>query len=384
MNLNDLKVSGTNQIELNDSLETSLLSLKISLNESTQIPSNNELTIYVDTSSTPTENRKTYTFQLDNALSIGDEFIMEPVITDKNIELKAYVKRSTNDIEEMEYQNILLFAGTNYIYTNYENATIDIMYPKNNDLVKYYLNNILYSLNNKNKILSLDDIYFKDAFTKVDDKLNATLNNLSIDCLTSNNNKFNLDSDGNLTVNSLTTTVSSSADLDFNEIYPIGSVYLSVNSTNPSVYFGGTWEQINGYYLYAGNTNNTGGSGLTGEASGNTGSTTLTVNQIPSHSHSIPSLNGTASSNGSHTHNIGADFDGGAGSARYTVHSRGTSGAGYLMATSSSGAHTHSVSTNVSNTGSSGGTSSHTHSLNNHTHTINPPFYSLFVFKRTA
>ena len=384
MNLNDLKVSGTNQIELNDSLETSLLSLKISLNESTQIPSNNELTIYVDTSSTPTENRKTYTFQLDNALSIGDEFIMEPVITDKNIELKAYVKRSTNDIEEMEYQNILLFAGTNYIYTNYENATIDIMYPKNNDLVKYYLNNILYSLNNKNKILSLDDIYFKDAFTKVDDKLNATLNNLSIDCLTSNNNKFNLDSDGNLTVNSLTTTVSSSADLDFNEIYPIGSVYLSVNSTNPSVYFGGTWEQINGYYLYAGNTNNTGGSSLTGEASGNTGSTTLTVNQIPSHSHSIPSLNGTASSNGSHTHNIGADFDGGAGSARYTVHSRGTSGAGYLMATSSSGAHTHSVSTNVSNTGSSGGTSSHTHSLNNHTHTINPPFYSLFVFKRTA
>ncbi len=384
MNLNDLKVSGTNQIELNDSLETSLLSLKISLNESTQIPSNNELTIYVDTSSTPTENRKTYTFQLDNALSIGDEFIMEPVITDKNIELKAYVKRSTNDIEEMEYQNILLFAGTNYIYTNYENATIDIMYPKNNDLVKYYLNNILYSLNNKNKILSLDDIYFKDAFTKVDDKLNATLNNLSIDCLTSNNNKFNLDSDGNLTVNSLTTTTSSSSDLDFNEIYPIGSVYLSVNSTNPSVYFGGTWEQINGYYLYAGNTNNTGGSGLTGEASGNTGSTTLTVNQIPSHSHSIPSLNGTASSNGSHTHNIGADFDGGAGSARYTVHSRGTSGAGYLMATSSSGAHTHSVSTNVSNTGSSGGTSSHTHSLNNHTHTINPPFYSLFVFKRTA
>lgn len=384
MNLNDLKVSGTNQIELNDSLETSLLSLKVSLNESTQIPSNNELTIYVDTSSTPTENRKTYTFQLDNALSIGDEFIMEPVITDKNIELKAYVKRSTNDIEEVKYQNILLFAGTNHIYTNYENATIDIMYPKNNDLVKYYLNNILYSLNNKNKILSLDDIYFKDAFTKVDDKLNATLNNLSIDCLTSNNNKFNLDSDGNLTVNSLTTTTSSSSDLDFNEIYPIGSVYLSVNSTNPSVYFGGTWEQINGYYLYAGNTNNTGGSGLTGEASGNTGSTTLTVNQIPSHSHSIPSLNGTASSNGSHTHNIGADFDGGAGSARYTVHSRGTSGAGYLMATSSSGAHTHSVSTNVSNTGSSGGTSSHTHSLNNHTHTINPPFYSLFVFKRTA
>ena len=276
MNLNDLKASGTNQIELNDSLETSLLSLKISLNESTQIPSNNELTIYVDTSSTPTENRKTYTFQLDNALSIEDEFIMEPVITDKNIELKAYVKRSTNDIEEVEYQNILLFAGTNHIYTNYENATIDIMYPKNNDLVRYYLNNILYSLNNKNKILSLDDIYFKDAFTKVDDKLNATLNNLSIDCLTSNNNKFSLDSDGNLTVNSLTTSISSS-NTNFDEIYPVGSIYMSVNNTNPSTLFGGTWEQIIGRFLWA--TNNT--PGLTGGSRTHT----LTVEEMPAHAH---------------------------------------------------------------------------------------------------
>ena len=280
MNLNELKINGVNEIELNDSLETSLLSLKISINENTVIPESNELTIYVDTSSTPTENRKTYTFSLEEKLSIGDVFIAEPTIKNKKVELKAYIERNSNEIEDLEYQDISLFAGTNYIYTNYENATIDIMYPKNNDFVKYYLNNILYSLNNKDKILSLDDIYFKDAFTKVDDNINASFNNLSISCLSSKNNKFNLDSDGNLTVNSLTTSISSS-NTNFDEIYPIGSIYLSANSTNPSTLFGGTWEQIKDRFLLAS------GDIYTNGTTGGEATHTLTIDEIPSHNHNI-------------------------------------------------------------------------------------------------
>lgn len=38
-------------------------------------------------------------------------------------------------------------------------------------------------------------------------------------------------------------------DLDFDKIYPIGSIYTSVNSTSPADLFGGTWEQISGRFL---------------------------------------------------------------------------------------------------------------------------------------
>lgn len=47
--------------------------------------------------------------------------------------------------------------------------------------------------------------------------------------------------------------------------YPIGSVYISFSSTNPSTYFGGTWERIKGRFLLSADdstyiVNNTGGS----------------------------------------------------------------------------------------------------------------------------
>ena len=34
-------------------------------------------------------------------------------------------------------------------------------------------------------------------------------------------------------------------------IYPVGSIYMSVNSTNPQTLFGGTWQRIQGRFLFA-------------------------------------------------------------------------------------------------------------------------------------
>ena len=47
MNLNELKITGNNKIHLTDSLETSLLSFKLTLTESAIIPDNNKFMIYV-------------------------------------------------------------------------------------------------------------------------------------------------------------------------------------------------------------------------------------------------------------------------------------------------------------------------------------------------
>lgn len=81
----------------------------------------------------------------------------------------------------------------------------------------------------------------------------------------------------------------------FKLIYPIGSIYLSTSTTNPSTYFGGTWEQVaKESYLLGYNGSNTwfdkpgqNKGSKNGPGGWNTGSTTLTINQIPGHTHEI-------------------------------------------------------------------------------------------------
>lgn len=83
-----------------------------------------------------------------------------------------------------------------------------------------------------------------------------------------------------------------------NMIYPVGSIYMSVNNTSPATLFGGTWEKIEGRYLLGAGTptqnSNTNFGTLSNEQLSwvfNNGDTlgqyqhTLTENELPSHRH---------------------------------------------------------------------------------------------------
>lgn len=74
-------------------------------------------------------------------------------------------------------------------------------------------------------------------------------------------------------------TVGSNFVLD--NVYPIGAVYMSMNSTNPGTLFGGTWEQVQGKFLLGVSNAYPAGS------SGGESEHTLTTAEIPNHTHSF-------------------------------------------------------------------------------------------------
>ena len=168
-------------------------------------------------------------------------------------------------------------------------------------------------------------------------------------------------------------------------VYPVGSVYIGVNTTNPNTLFGfGTWERLKGGYIYGANegfsqsditgttTSNT--SGTSGSYSGTSGSTTLTADQMPKHRHTLhigintPSslVKGYGLAYTSQTRYPG----------QFGADTGGETGGNYMDETGGSKGHTHSIP-------------SHTHSIPSHTHSMpshshNVPYIACVIWRRTA
>lgn len=159
------------------------------------------------------------------------------------------------------------------------------------------------------------------------------------------------------------TTLEGTVNELFDLIYPVGSIYMSVNSTSPAILFGGTWQKIEDTFLLA--------SGLTysNGATGGEATHTLTTNEMPSHTHT----------QNSHTHNpssIGRNWVPNTQSLSRSRFSTSSSGDKYLIASDSMNDWVwgETGSTTATNKNTGGGQA----------HNNMPPYLVVNVWKRTA
>lgn len=74
-------------------------------------------------------------------------------------------------------------------------------------------------------------------------------------------------------------------------VYPVGSIYMSVKSTNPGTLFGGTWAAIAGKFLIGVGTNkdsNNESKTFSANQTGGEYSHVLTIDEMPKHMHDMP------------------------------------------------------------------------------------------------
>lgn len=171
----------------------------------------------------------------------------------------------------------------------------------------------------------------------------------------------------------------------FDAIYPIGSIYMSVNNANPQLLFGGEWEQIQDTFLLsAGSTYTAGDTGGSPYIQAHTHTGTYTRPTVSKSVSSADSITG-----GSHSHALsGNNKTVQSGSSYMRPKTYSTSESTVSGYTTSSTTHTHSVP-------------AHAHTLTGGGYSVGavnglptgqttgdqgnmPPYLVVYVWKRTA
>ena len=150
-------------------------------------------------------------------------------------------------------------------------------------------------------------------------------------------------------------------------IYPIGSIYMSTNSTSPAALFGGTWERIEDVFLFGASDTIIPGT-LDGEAEH-----TLTEAEMPKHSHAPTTKVAEAETNNQYYFQIIRDLSS-SSTARRTV----AAGEDYYLLTADTKASDFGSSRDVN-------TSATTASIGeSQPHNNMPPYLAIYMYKRVA
>lgn len=167
-------------------------------------------------------------------------------------------------------------------------------------------------------------------------------------------------------------------DSNYNKIYPIGSIYMSINETNPSELFGGEWEQIEDRFLLACGTTYSNGS------TGGEEKHTLTKDEMPSHTHIQNSHNHTQNA-----HSHGTKYNDysyvvsettGANSKRVTTVSTGST----YVDTASTGAFHHYNATESITATNQSATATNQNTGGGQSHNNMPPYLAVYCWVRIA
>lgn len=149
-------------------------------------------------------------------------------------------------------------------------------------------------------------------------------------------------------------------------VYPVGSIYMSVNNTNPGTLFGGTWAQIEDTFLLAAGQNFTAGD------TGGEASHTLTEQELPVIEESITLRNFHNTTNNSSVGVMVGTGTTGSVNSNYDIKASGESSSG-LNRINCSGVTASDTCTRY--TRSFGGGQSMP---------IMPPYLAVYVWQRTA
>lgn len=109
------------------------------------------------------------------------------------------------------------------------------------------------------------------------------------------------------------------------KLYPVGSVYISFNATDPSTLFGGTWTRLKDRMLMAS------GDSYAPNTTGGSATKTIAVSNLPAHNHTVNSA-------GSHNHTAST---GASGIHNHTASTGGAGGHTHTASSNTTGNHTH-------------------------------------------